>query len=122
MDDDQWTSLVQSLVSGTCVLVLGPDVPAISLDSRSETGSVREAFCKYLAGKIEEKGSKVHEHILFAVAQQFEDNQRLPKLINIAAQYLREVPFRFQPGFVHLELAKFPFNFIITTCHDDVFF
>ena len=120
MKELHWKSLVQSLISGTCVLVLGPDVPATPQDSSVKGKiSVRDAFCQYLIEQLESEAVEAHERVMFAVAQQFEDAPALTNLKNVAADFFERAPF--EPGPVHIELAKSPFNLILTTCHDDLF-
>jgi hypothetical protein len=119
MKDLQWKSLVQSLVSGTCVLVLGPDIPAVARDAdASKETSVRDAFSQYLIDQLEGEGLKIDERAMFAVAQQFEDWPTLTNLKNIAADFFRTTPH--DPGPLHIELARCPFSLILTTCHDDL--
>jgi hypothetical protein len=123
MKDIQWDSLVASLQSGRCVLVLGPDIPAVrrygSAGGPSEINSVRDAFCQYLANQLEEENLKVEERALFALAQQYEDSPATANLKNFAANFFRTAPYN--PGPLHLELACCPFSLVLTTCHDDLF-
>jgi hypothetical protein len=125
MKDVLWTSLVTSLQSGNCVLVLGPDIVAAPL--RVETGatahpkSVRDAFCEYLARQLEDENQEIAEPVLFAIAQQYEDLTAFAtvSLKNIAAGFFREPGFA--PGPLHRNLARCPFSLILTTCHDNLF-
>ena len=120
MKDLHWRSLIQSLVSGTCVLVLGPDIPGVAQGAIAEREtSVRDAFSEYLIDQLEAEGVKVDERAMFAVAQQFEDSPALTSLKNIAADFFRTTPYG--PGPLHVELAQCPFGLILTTCHDDLF-
>jgi hypothetical protein len=122
--DVVWSSLVASLQSGNCVLVLGPDIVAdprrVELQATLGSKSVRDAFSEYLARQLKDENQKIAEPVLFAVAQQYED---LPifatvSLKNIAAAFFREPDFT--PGRLHRNLAR-PFNLILTTCHDNLF-
>src|SRR5687768_18356599 len=95
-----WTSLMTSLQSGQCVLVLGPDIsvePAPG-SATAESGKLRDVFCQYLAKQLEEVDQKVGEMVLFAVAQQFDDSPALSTVVlkNIAAQFFRNSGYR--PG------------------------
>ena len=73
MHEILWKGPVQSVVSGTCVLVLGPDIPVASAPGTPDAPkSVRDAFSEYLVSAIESVGSIVPESTMFAVAQQFE--------------------------------------------------
>ena len=125
MKDVLWDSLVASLQSGTCVLVLGPDIPAVrrggNAGAATEPKSVRDAFCQYLAEQLEEENQKVGELALFAIAQQYEDSSAFStvNLKNIAASFFRDAGY--DPGPLHLELARCPFSLVLTTCHDDLF-
>lgn len=125
MKDVLWTSLVGSLQSGQCVLVLGHEIPA--LPSRDAPGSegkeetVWEAFCRYLAKQLVDENQQVVESALFAVAQQYED---LPTFAThpkyLAVQFFRES--RYEPGSLHSALAALPFGLVVTTCYDDLFY
>lgn len=125
MKDVLWDSLVSSLQSGKCVLVLGSDIPVVPRGSEAgavtEIKSVRDAFCQRLAAQLEEENYKVGELVLFSVAQQFEDSSALStvNLKNIAAQFFRNPGYG--PGPLHEKLARFPFSLVLTTCHDDLF-
>jgi hypothetical protein len=123
MKDILWKSLVTSLQSGECVLVLGPEVSAAQRQDSINTATVvlRDLFCRYLTQLLEEENQKVGESALFAIAQQFQDSSAFStvNLKNVAADFFRQSSF--YPGPLHLELAKFPFSFVFTTCHDDLF-
>ena len=123
MKDIQWASLVESMRTGSCVLVLGPDVPAISRAVNKsvpqEPISVREAFCQFLTKQLEEENLRVDEKALFALAQMYEDFPTLVNLKNVAANFFRNAPY--DPGPLHLILAECPFSLVLTTCHDDLF-
>ena len=77
MKDIQWASLVESVRTGSCVLALGPDIPAlpegVGAIGSDENISVRDAFCQYLTKQLEEENLKVEEKALFALAQLYED-------------------------------------------------
>jgi TIR domain/SIR2-like domain len=123
MKDIQWDSLVESLQSGNCVLVLGSDIPALpqgpaQVDAPAG-GSVRDAFCRYLTKQLEDEGLKVQEPVLFALAQQYEDWPTLVSLKNVAAKFFRTAAYN--PGPLHLKLASCPFGLVLTTSHDDIF-
>jgi hypothetical protein len=123
--DVVWSSLITSLQSGRCVLVLGPDIVADSLRVESqatvESKSVRDAFCDYLARQLEDENQKIAEPALFAIAQQYEDHSAFAtvSLKNVAAGFFRNPGF--VPGSLHRKLANCPFNLILTTCHDNLF-
>src|SRR5689334_15998727 len=125
MRDVIWTSLMTSIQSGQCILVLGPDIPVerapISESAAFESAKLRDVFCHYLAEQLEEVDQKVSEMVLFAVAQQFNDSPALStvNLKNIAAQFFRKPGYL--PGPLYLGLAQCPFSIILTTCHDDLF-
>jgi hypothetical protein len=125
MRDVVWTSLVTSLQSGECVLVLGPEIVADPLRVESEvtadSKSVRDAFCGNLARQLEEENQKIAEPALFAIAQQYEDSSAFAtvSLKNIAASFFRNPGF--VPGPLHRKLARCPFKLILTTCHDNLF-
>ena len=73
----QWKSLVQSLVSGTCVLVLGPDIPAVARDAdASKETSVHDALSQYLIDQLEGEGLKIDERAMFAVASNLKTGPR----------------------------------------------
>jgi len=78
MKDVLWNSLIASLQTDQCVLVLGPDIPAapkeITATGGSEAISLRDAFCQDLSKQLEEEGQTVNERLLFAVAQQYDDH------------------------------------------------
>jgi hypothetical protein len=123
MKDRDWTNLVESVRTGSCVLVLGPDVPAVPKDADPSAPqkniSVREAFCGKLIKFLEEESkNKIEERSMFALAQMYEDSP-LGNLKYVAAKIFRRV--RYDPGQLHLELADCPFRLILTTCHDDLF-
>src|SRR5580704_12436916 len=115
MEDVQWDSLVESLQTGSCVLVLGPDIPAVSLavdaTSLNNKTSVRGAFCDYLITLLEKEDVKIHERVLFALAQQYEESRAPVNLKNIAAKFFRTAPYG--PGPIHLELSRCPFSLIL---------
>lgn len=119
-----WNSLVEGLQSGKCVLVLGPDTPAVD-GSAASAGkppvSARDAFCEYLAAQLREEGLAVGDSALFGIAQQYEDTPAFQsvKLKNIAAKFFRELALA--PGALHTELARVPFPLVLTTCHDSLF-
>lgn len=124
MKDVIWSSLISSLQSGQCVLVLGPDIEAEPMDNPNadiENTSLRDVFCQYLAKQLEDENQKIGEMVLFAVAQQFYDSPALStvNLKNIAAQFFRDA--RYRPGPQHHQLAQCPFSIVLTTCHDDLF-
>lgn len=122
MRDVLWTSLVASLQSGQCVLVVGPDIPALAGQGAAAPGgeaeSVRDAFCRYLATQLREEQQQVTESALFAIAQQYQDNPAFStvNLKNVAAQFFRTSEYR--PSSLHAALAAFPFSLVLTTCHD----
>ena len=125
MRDVIWSSLITSLQSGKCVLVLGPDIIAdprqVETAATAESKSVRDAFCEYLARQLEEENQKIAEPVLFTIAQQYEDLTAFAtvNLKNIAAGFFRDSGF--MPGPLHRKLARCPFNLILTTCHDNLF-
>jgi hypothetical protein len=120
-----WNSLVSSLQSGRCVLVLGSDIVADPLEGErsttAEPRSVRDAFCDYLAQQLEEERQSIGERVLFAIAQQYEDLPAFASvsLKNIAAHFFRNSAFG--PGPLYRKLARCPFSLILTTCHDALF-
>ena len=125
-----WDSLVEGLQSGKCVLVLGPDVPALRRSGAAAApgaaddlaqDSARDAFCNKLAAEMRAEGLTVADKALFGVAQQYEDAPVFQdvKLKNIAAKFFRELPLT--PGPLHAELARMPFALVLTTCHDTLF-
>lgn len=147
MNSVLWTSLISSLQTGHCILVLGPEVcssfdlsrsqaarpeetlvqgPEVSASHANSDSSpatceenLRDVFCQSLAQKLTDAGHAVEEQSLFAMAQQFQDSPLLGGLgiRNIAAQFFMDSDF--SPGKAHQELAKLPFSLILTTCHDD---
>jgi hypothetical protein len=125
MKEILWKSLVASLQSGDCVLVLGSEIPAIREEghtcAETEASSLRDTFCKYLAEQLQQENQEVGEPVLFATAQQFQDSPAFStvNLKNIAADFFRES--RSSPGPLHVELARCPFSLVLTTCHDDLF-
>jgi len=123
MKDIQWASLVESVRTGSCILVLGPDVPAVSRavdqNAPEEPISVREAFCRFLTKQLEEENLRVDERAMFALAQMYEDFPTLVNLKNVAANFFRNAPY--DPGPLHHILAECPFSLVLTTCHDDLF-
>jgi hypothetical protein len=122
MKDVLWNSLVSSLQSGKCVLVLGPEVPSLQRDveagAKIKATSLRDAFCQDLSRQLEDEGQKVGEPVMFAIAQQYEDFPAFStvNLKNIAARFFRDA--RYEPGPLHLGLARCPFSLVLTTCHD----
>jgi len=125
MREAVWNSLVTSLQSGRCVLVLGPDIVADPLEGErrttAEPKSVRDAFCDYLAQQLEEERQSIGERVLFAIAQQYEDWPAFASvsLKNIAAHFFRNSTFG--PGPLYRKLARCPFSLILTICHDGLF-
>jgi hypothetical protein len=123
MKDLQWASLVESVRTGSCVLVIGPDVPAVPREpgptGAQEQISVREAFCQFLTSQLEEENLRVDEKAMFALAQMYEDFPTLVNLKNVAASFFRNA--KYDPSPFHLTLADCPFSLILTTCHDDLF-
>ena len=96
-----WDSLVEGLQSGKCVLVLGPDVPALRRSSGPAApgaaddlaqDSARDAFCHKLTAEMRAEGLTVADKALFGVAQQYEDAPVFQdvKLKNIAAKRSEE--------------------------------
>lgn len=119
MKEVLWSSLVASLQSGQCVLVLGPDLPAASVAGDGEAPkSVRDLFCENLAAQLEEEEQKVGEMTLFAVAQQYDDSPAFStvNLKNLAAAFFRDP--KCGPGRLHQALTELPFGVVLTTCHD----
>ncbi len=125
MKDRLWNSLIASLRSGQCVLVLGPDLPvapeAAGAGADAPPMSVRDLFCEDLARQLTEEEQTVPELLLFAVAQQYADFEEFStvNLKNYAAAFFRDSGRR--PGSQHGTLARLPFSTILTTCHDDLF-
>jgi hypothetical protein len=122
-----WESLVASLQSGQCVLMLGPEIPAVKQDSDdacadTEGKSLRDLFCQKLADQLKQDNQNVGELALFAIAQQYEDSQSFSTnvLKNTAASFFRKAG-GCGPGQLHMALARCPFNLVLTTCHDDLF-
>jgi hypothetical protein len=123
MKEAHWDSLVAGLQWGSCVLVLGPDIPAVpragsALDD-NRNSSIRDAFCRRLTGLLEDEGQKVGEQTLFAVAQQYEDSPATANLKTVAASFFRSPPY--DPGPLHQALSRLPFSLVLTTGHDDLF-
>lgn len=119
MKEVLWSSLVASLQSGQCVLVLGPDLPAAPIDANGGAEkSVRDLFCENLVAQLEEEDQKVGEPTLFAVAQQYDDSPAFStvNLKNLAAGFFRDP--KCEPGRLHRALTELPFGVILTTCHD----
>lgn len=120
-----WNSLITSLQSGECVLVLGSDIPAeppaTGVSEVSKGKSLRDVFCENLVKQLEEADLKVGEKLLFAVAQQFNDSPEFAtvNLKNIAAQFFRNSGYA--PGNLQQGLARYPFSIVLTTCYDDLF-
>jgi hypothetical protein len=119
MKDLQWASLAESVRTGSCVLVLGPDVSATPKTDSKESISVRDAFCHFLTEQLREAKLTVDETAMFALAQLYEDWPNLVDLKNVSANFFRNAPFN--PGETHLQLALCPFSLILTTCHDNLF-
>ena len=123
--DVLWTSLIGSLQSDQCVLVLGPEIPAMSghgaPSSELEMESIRDGFCRYLAKQLQDENQPVGESALFAIAQQYEDFSAFAtvNLKQVAARFFRDSHYK--PGPLHLMLAALPFSLVLTTCHDDLF-
>jgi hypothetical protein len=107
MKDIQWASLVESVRTATCVLVLGPDIPAVPLGVNPSVPqsqiSVREAFCQFLTKELEEENLKSEEKAMFSLAQMYEDRPTLINLKNVAASFFRNA--RYAPGQLHKDLS-----------------
>jgi hypothetical protein len=119
MQDVQLIGLAESIASGDCVLILGPDIPAIPGDGQPPI-SIRDALTQYLAAPLEKGGANLQERTLFSVAQQFEDDPKQgSQLKNYARSFFRDR--HFSPGPIHSALAKCPFRIIVTTAQDQIF-
>ena len=122
MKEIKWRSLLQSLQSGQCGLVLGPDIPVMAanpVDQGGEEASLRDVFGRYLTAQLEEGEQAVAETAMFAIAQQYSEWPDSVNIGNIASRFFGDV--RHHCGTLHTELAKFPFSVVLTTCYDDLF-
>jgi TIR domain/SIR2-like domain len=118
MKDSQWKSLVGSLLTRNCVLVLGPDVTASRRDDPTTLQTIRDAFSEHLIKELESEGIHADEKVMFAVAQQYEDiGIANPKYL--ARDFLRRLEF--DPGQIHNLLAACPFQTVLTNCSDQLF-
>ena len=105
MRDVIWSSLITSLQSGKCVLVLGPDIIAdprqVETAATAKSKSVRDAFCEYLARQLEEENQKIAEPVYSQSPSNIEDLTAFAtvNLKNIAAGFFRDSGF--MPGPLH---------------------
>lgn len=121
MRDSVWNSLVTSMQSGDCVLVLGPDVPPAGEESPGgEARPTRDMLRDHLLEELREVQPQVDEASPFAVAQLYEENSALStsNLRNVATGFYRRL--RCQPGALHRALAELPFGLVLTTSHDNL--
>ena len=117
MKDRHWTTLVSSLRSGKCVLVLGPEIP---VDTPGPTGltTCADALCDRLAQELRDDNKDVNATSLAGIAQHYEDAQGFGSgaLRSQTANFYASAPF--EPSAVHRALAALPFPLILTTSHD----
>lgn len=123
MKERYWTSIVSSLIHGQCILVLGPEIQAISNNNSSNENSEYIFFPDVLAahfasecGSTEKGANKACT--LSAAAQQFEDNEDSNTMKAIASHFYNSSSYL--PSEIHYILASLPFSLILTTCHDDL--
>jgi hypothetical protein len=122
MKERHWNSLVTSVRHGQSILVLGPEIPAGTVDAPADAAgnSFVEALTGALAAELEEDSRRVVRTTLAAVAQQYEDAEGFgPNALRALAEMFYKSP-RFVPSEVHAALAALPFSLILTTCHDDL--
>ncbi len=122
MKERHWKSLVTSVRHGESILVLGPEIPAGTVDAPDNAvgRSLVEALTGVLAEELEEDSRRVVGTTLAAVAQQYEDAEGFgPSALRALAETFYKSP-RFIPSEVHAALAALPFSLILTTCHDDL--
>ena len=122
MKEAVWKGLVGSLQVGQCVLVLGPEVPGISVgsDGAQSARPTRDIFCEELIRQLADEQQQVSEPSPFAVAQQYDDTPALSTLNvrNQAAAFYRNLTC--QPSPLHHALTELPFGLVLTTSHDNL--
>src|SRR5678815_169291 len=122
MKEAVWRGLVANLQAGQCVLVLGPDVPGVSVgsDGTQSVRPTRDIFCDELVHQLADEQQQVSEPSPFAVAQQYEDSPAFSTL-NVrtqAAAFYRNLTC--QPSPLHRALTDLPFGSVLTTSHDNL--
>lgn len=123
MEDRHWNGLVDSLRSGRCILVLGPEIAADWSESGRDdahpatfAGALKESLAKEL--KIDSRDPSIVGS-LAAVAQVYEDRQDFGATLHSqAARFYSSL--RLTPSNDHLAIASLPFRLIVSTCHDQL--
>ncbi len=122
MKERHWNSLVTSVQHGQSILVLGPEIPAGTVDAPADPAgrSFAEALTQVLAAELEEDNRRVTGTTLSAVAQQYEDAEGFgSNALRALAEKFYKSP-HIMPSRIHAALAALPFSLILTTCHDDL--
>lgn len=113
MNDEDWSSLVFSVRSGSCILMLGPH--AVTLDSGSTRRSITEDLAAYLRRRLEDENAYVKADydkpapVAQAVVAHFHGDRTT--LVQWVAEYYKK-PIH---DSVLEDLATFPFSLVVNT-------
>jgi|SRR5215831_13400778 len=126
MNPWQWNSLIASIRHGQCILVLGPEIPAVPARQSdapdSDRFSCAEALKRYLVSSFGPINGDVGGGSLAAVAQLYEDSRQFgPHVLrSCIEQFYHEQEHEYLPSQAYRLMAALPFSLILTTCHDDL--
>lgn len=116
MNESDWNSLVYSLRTGNCILLLGPEVATGGWDGDAKPLSslLSNELAAELGNRVQvlDRDNLAHVAQLYAAAESPLDLQ-----VRAAEFYQRRAH---QPGPIHRDLATLPFPLIVSATHDSL--
>jgi hypothetical protein len=116
MNESDWNSLVYSLQTGNCILLLGPEVAT----GASESGAkpLSSLLANELSAELGYRAQVLDADDLAHVAQLYATAQSSFDLQVRAAEFYQRKSH--QPCSIHLDLAALPFPLIVSATHDSL--
>lgn len=116
MNESDWNSLVYSLRTGNCILLLGPEVATGAQEG--ETKPLGSLLANELAAELGDRVQVLDRDNLAYVAQLYAAAESSFDLQVKAAEFHQRRGH--QPGPVHRDLAALPFPLIVSATHDSL--
>ncbi len=117
MNDRDWRTLVHNIETGSCILVLGPDV------ATEKVGGEFRTLNRILSNKLAEEISKDRKVLdaddLLSTAQQYADFTSEEDLRLDTADFYKNR--KVEVDALHADLAQLPFQLVVNASHDSLF-